>query len=263
MVGWFTTAPAHLTNPTCSHWSYFEQCRRYWNISIGRMLPWPTELMLRVTKIKPKFFCDTFQPQNSVCTALIRSDLTSQVFRHQLLADTVFGKLPKQLLLLTTDERVYHFVIDNIIPGSPAFDPPLLLLSEATDAASKHVGSCISKAWSKSHHRPRCCRLDEWKEREVVLLLIPSGGVSSLLILQPAGAVAKGIVITSGNMANCPYMETYWEYWPWTCCSICCSFRYIFTLYIRPEETFYQNSSLIFAENPQLVSILYIRCPTR
>lgn len=57
--------------------------------------------------------------------------LTSLAVWNHFLADMFSRKLLKQLLLLTTEHRVYSFVMDNKIPVSPAFDPPLSLLSEA------------------------------------------------------------------------------------------------------------------------------------
>lgn len=55
--------------------------------------------------------------------------LTSLAVWNHFLADTFSRKLLKQLLLLTAEHRVYSFVMDNKIPVSLAFDPPLSLLS--------------------------------------------------------------------------------------------------------------------------------------
>lgn len=88
-------------------------------------------------------------------------------FDHSSILTLAFGlhrKLPKQLWLLTTEQRVHRFVTDNKILGSPAFDPLLLLLSEE---AKTQLPNILVHASARHGQNPTTCYYAAGLRREM------------------------------------------------------------------------------------------------
>lgn len=157
MNGWLVyNLFGHLTTCVCSPWTYSLQCCRIlilskyisrYNVIItnrddGKSNKNKTQVAMNRSCSVILFwqYSKVFHPQHSVCTALIRSNLTSLAVWHQLLADTQFtGNFLNNCCCLPQRKEFYHFVIDNKIPGFHTFDPPLLLLSQAAEMQPPNI----------------------------------------------------------------------------------------------------------------------------
>lgn len=137
-------------------------------------------------------------------TALVRAtNKTSRFSRSVWLTLSFIGKFLNNCCCLPQSGEFHHFVTDNQVPGIPAFDPLLPLLSEAAEMQPPNI---LVHASARQGQNPTTglCAAGDWWKRVGEPPPQPFRGAFSLMIHQPAGAEANGIAVTSSYMANCP-----------------------------------------------------------